>query len=489
MVTSNLSVCLLLLFIFHTIHGANQIKFRQSIDESKKIHQLPHGVKNNKIIVKNKFAFHDRQKQIIDEKNNYNFIFNDKCSIISNPKFSKYSSHYKTPSSYRSNRHHNQSSIFNKQHHHSKKYHDSYTLPPVFIHIDHKFTHGLGHAFDVYGIGIAISLRYNFTIVYEPLLHDHNHGNHSISYHSIQSNDFDFLGLQLYTVNRTKIELLYDNNLDIISLNQPCSSYNFYNKAEIKTISPVSIDSIYADIDNILMKRDINSKPLLIQACGFPISYKFLTDHLEIYDYWRSRMEQQAILISHKNKNKSVSLFNDVSSSRSGRSSSSRGSSSSIDSNHNLIGWNNYRDIAVHIRRGDFLLPTYRHRLLSDDYYVDIICHLLSILDNDKINRFIILSESNIQQQQKSNYEGISTKITSVYLDERSQPSDLYKKIQSKCHSYTLKSKWELLYMIDASVLVTLKTMIYPSFLITSKSGFSRLTLCIDIMKILCLCV
>jgi hypothetical protein len=228
------------------------------------------------------------------------------------------------------------------------------------------------------------------------------------------------------------------------------------------------------------MKRDINSKPLLIQACGFPISYKFLTDHLEIYDYWRSRMEQQAILISHNSKNKSVSLFNDVSSgsrsssSRSSRSSSSRGTSSSIDSNHNLIGWNKYRDIAVHIRRGDFLLPIYRRRLLSDDYYIDIICHLLSILDNDKINRFIILSESNIQQQQKSNYEGISTKITSVYLDERSQPSDLYKKIQSKCHSYTLKSKWELLYMIDASVLVTVKTMIYSSFLITSKSVFFK---------------
>ena len=169
---------------------------------------------------KNKFVVHD----------NYNFIFNDKCSIISNPKFSKYSSHNKTPSSYRSNRHH----------YHSKKYHDSYTLPPVFIHIDHKFTHGLGHAFDVYGIGIAISLRYNFTIVYEPLLHDHNHGNHSISYHSIQSNDFDFLGLQLYTVNRTEIELKYKNNLDIISLNQPCSSYNFYNIAEIKTISLVN---------------------------------------------------------------------------------------------------------------------------------------------------------------------------------------------------------------------------------------------------------
>lgn len=401
---------------------------------------------------KNKFVVHD----------NNNFIFNDKCSIISNPKFSNYSSHYKTPSSYRSNRHHYQSNIFNKQHHHSKKYHDSHTLPPVFIHIDHKFTHGLGHAFDVYGIGIAISLRYNFTVIYEPLLHDHNHGNHSISYHSIQSNDFDFLGLQLYTVNRTDIELKYKNNLDIISLNQPCSSYNFYS-AEIKTISSVSIDSIYADIDDILVKRDINSRPLLIQACGFPISYKFLADHLEIYDYWRSRMEQQAILISHNNKNKSVSLFNDMS----GSSRRSRRSSS---------GWNNYRDIAVHIRRGDFLLPIYRHRLLSDDYYIDIICHLLSILDSDKINRFIILSESNIQQQQqKSNYEEINT--TSVYLDERSQPSDLYKKIQSKCHSYTLKSKWELLYLIDASVLVTVKTMIYSSFLITSKSGFSRLTL------------
>jgi len=43
--------------------------------------------------------------------------------------------------------------------------------------------------------------------------------------------------------------------------------------------------------------------------------------------------------------------------------------------------------------------------------------------------------------------------------------------------------------MIDASVLVTLKTMIYSSFLIASKSGFSRLTLCNDVMKILCLCV
>ena len=181
-------------------------------------------------------------------------------------------------------------------------------------------------------------------------------------------------------------------------------------------------------------------------------------------------MEQQAIHISN-NDNKSVSFFNDVSS-----GSSSSTESSSSGSSNNLNGWNNYRDIAVHIRRGDFLLPTYRHRLLSDDYYIDIICHLLSILDNDKINRFIILSESNVQQQQQKSYYDIHNSTTSVYLDETSQPSDLYKKIQLKCHPYAMKSKWELLYMIDANVLVTVKTMIYSSFLITSKSGFSRLT-------------
>jgi len=385
---------------------------------------------------------------IISDKNNYKF--NDKCLIIKYPKLSNYTS--------------------NKQYHKSKKY-ISYNSP-IYIHIDHKFTHGLGHAFDIYGIAIAISLKYNFTIIYEPLLHDHNHGNHSISYHSIQSNDFDFLGLQLDTENRSEIELKYKNNLIIENLNQPCSFYNF-DRTIIKTISSVSIDSIYNKIDDILIKRDIN-KPLLIQGCGFPISFKFLMDDMEIYDYWRYRMEQYANLVNANNNKPSInknpiSFFNDGS-----RSSSS--SSSSSDNNHG----NFYRDIAVHIRRGDFLLPIYHQRLLSDDYYTDIICHLLSILDNDKINRFIILSESNVEQQQQQLSgqqrfnDKFKTKSPSIYIDEKSQPSDIKMKIELKCPSYTTKSKWELIYLIDASVLVTVKTMIYSSFLITSKSGFSR---------------
>jgi len=200
-------------------------------------------------------------------------------------------------------------------------------------------------------------------------------------------------------------------------------------------------------------------------------------DDMEIYDYRRYRMEQYANLINAKNNKPSInknpiSFFNDGSR-----------SSSSSDKNHGNFY---YRDIAVHIRRGDFLLPIHHQRLLSDDYYTDIICHLLSILDNDKINRFIILSESNVEQQQQqlSGQEQLSgqqrfndkfkTKSPSIYIDEKSQPSDIKMKIELKCPSYTTKSKWELIYLIDASVLVTVKTMIYSSFLITSKSGFSR---------------
>ena len=366
------------------------------------------------------------------------YVFNDKCSNVENPHLS----------------------TFHKQKYYSKS-------APVYIHIDHKFTHGLGHAFDIYGIAIAISLRYNFTIIYEPLLHDHTHGNHSISYHSVQSNDFDFLGLQLETENRSYIESKHNGNLVLASLNQPCSSYTF-DRALLKKVSSVPIDDVYAKIDDILKKRDAH-KPLLIQGCGFPISYKFLVDHIDIYDYWRSRMEQYAYITNNNENYSTTTLFHNSSKSSFFYYDTNMDSSNNGNINHGYS--DNYRNIAVHIRRGDFLLPIYHQRLLPDDYYVEIICRLLSILDNDKINRFTILSESSVEQQQDLYQKGNNA---SLYIDEKSKPSNLSKKIQRKCPSIAKKSKWELVYLIDASVLVTVKTMIYSSFLITSKSGFSR---------------
>jgi len=77
MVTSNLSVCLLL-FIFHTIHGANQIKIKQSIDESRKIHQLPHGAKNNKIIEKEKT---NHKNMVISDVSNTKISEKDKTYL------------------------------------------------------------------------------------------------------------------------------------------------------------------------------------------------------------------------------------------------------------------------------------------------------------------------------------------------------------------------------------------------------------------------
>ena len=77
MVTSNLSVCLLLI-IFHTIHGANQIKIKQSIDESRKIHQLPHGVKNNKIIEKEKT---NHKNMVISDVSNTKISEKDKTYL------------------------------------------------------------------------------------------------------------------------------------------------------------------------------------------------------------------------------------------------------------------------------------------------------------------------------------------------------------------------------------------------------------------------
>jgi len=140
--------------------------------------------------------------------------------------------------------------------------------------------------------------------------------------------------------------------------------------------------------------------------------------------------------------------------------------------------------VAVHVRRGDFLLPKHKKRLTPDRYFVSAMCSCLWTLSTSRRSpsqvHFHIFSESSIAATRSRTWPGGETGLPAVgkgvYVDESGLAADLGKDLRAAGTACNPKHQsWKLHYWIDTSPVEALRHMSAADVLIADNSGFSLL--------------
>jgi len=363
--------------------------------------------------------------------------------------------------------------------------------PSRFLLLEHDFAQGLGHQASVYGAAVELALENHATLLHSSLLAEGmSHGDHSDLGAPAQGAALEgWLGLS-HTMPSLQQLLGYyakqPEGLVVLDLNRPCRNHTRFNGrfTDSRSLRREKLNQrLLALFEE--GERRLSAQPpaagtgadhgaVLVRGCGSAISLK---DGIEAAWWWQAKAAAAAAQLAAEeatsgswekrglcNQALDLPLF----ASASGARSTSR-----------------VVNVAVHVRRGDFLLPKHRKRLTSDEHFVVWMCNCLSIVsaysgqDSQRPRvRFHVFSESSIaaadaHSNHSSRVADLPPVGRGVYVNQSGYPGDLEAQLRAMKCGQAGHASWRLHYWIDTPPVEALMHMSAADVLIPSRSGFS----------------